>query len=211
MAEYEHREAGYASTMTEQLKGFVDTVIEADAHAKDKAFERAMQVLQAANFNVESVMSLLGIDPGLRYDASLPIFIAVRLGGLIFDEARIDGHMDVHASTSDSSHLKSDTAVDAEGKVGWGPVSVKVKIHSSIGVENERKRDSDYSAGVKWYVLLKQAAPPEGLMKIIDAMCKFQDSVNEINLQLAMAQVEALRATTLNAETQGTQGNAGEE
>ena len=136
MAEYEHREAAYASTMEEQIKGFSDVIIEGDNHTKDKAFERTMQVLSAPNEQLESVMSLLGIEPGLKYSASLPVLLFMEMSGYGYDnDTYIEGHMDVHASTSESEHKKVESSGDVEAKVGWGPVSAKVKIHASAGVE----------------------------------------------------------------------------
>ena len=78
-------------------------------------------------------------------------------------------------------------------KAGWGPVSAKVKVHSQIGVESSRKRASDYSAGVRWRIVLEQAPPAETLMKIVDSLCRFFDKVTDMNESMADAEAAVLR------------------
>ena len=199
MAEYEGREQAYGATMGGQLKAFLENVAIGDHHLQDLAMERAEIIFDAPNFDLNATMSLLGIDPGLKFSANLPRIMAENLAPLLIEEAEVEGHMDVHASTSEEDHKKVDTSADVEAKVGWGPVSAKVKIHAQAAVESDRKRESDYSAGIKWRVLLKKQAPPETLNRIVDALVRFFNKVTDINETLADAKADELKAQALPA------------
>ena len=72
-------------------------------------------------------------------------------------------------------------------------MSAKVKVHAQASVATDHKRESDYSAGVKWRVLLKKQAPPETLLKIVDALVQFFEKVTDMNETLADDRVEELK------------------
>ena len=200
MAEYQGREQAYGMTMAGQLKAFLESVTMADDHMKDIAMHRLETLLDAENIKIEAVMSLLGIDPGLRYSASLPRMIASKLGPILVESGEIEGHMDVHASTFEDTKVEAKSDITGSGKAGWGPISVGVKIHAQTGLESERKRSSDYSAGIKWTIRVAQAEPPEMLMKICDALCRSYDAVNDINMELARARVDEIRNQAVNGD-----------
>ena len=208
MAEYAAREQAYGKTMGGQLKAFLENVAIGDQHLQDIAISRSETIFSAPNFDINATMSLLGIDPGLKFSSSLPRIMAENLAPLLIEEAEIEGHMDVHATESDETSSKTDTAVDAEMKVGWGPVSAKVKVHAQASVATDHKRESDYSAGVKWRVLLKKQAPPETLLKIVDALVQFFEKVTDINETLADARVDELKtqAVALPADSGDSSG-----
>ena len=63
-----------------------------------------------------------------------------------------------------------------------------------MGISNDRKRSSDYSAGIEWRILAKKQEAPEALMKIIDAMVRMQDKVTDMNMSIVEAEAETLRA-----------------
>ena len=206
MAEYANREAGYAGNMQEQIKAFVDVIIDGHEHTEDRAFQRVLNIMQnAENEEITQEMSILGIPENLKFHASLPAILFMRLGGYGFDDdTYIEGHMDVGAMTSSTTKARSETGVDAEAKVGWGPFSASVKIHSHVAVENERKRESDYSAGVKWRVGFKRLPPPEGVMKIVDTLISIQETGNEINKMIAARIAASLEAAANEtAESEG--------
>ena len=199
MAEYEGREQAYGKTAKGQIAGILEAAITGAHHLEDIYAQRIEEIISKPNLEINTLMSLLGIKPGLRYSASLPSIIRARLKGLFMEEVELDGHMDVSASTSDETRLKSDTSTDVSAKVGWGPVSVGVKIHAQVGVENERKRTSDYSAGIKWRILCKTDEPPEALMKIVDSMVRMQDMVTDMNMTIVQAEAEVLRQKAFDA------------
>ena len=103
MAEYAMREQAYGNTMAGQLKAFLENVALGDDHLKDMAMARTEAIFEAGNFNIEAVMGMLNIPKKLRFSANLPRIMAERLGPLLIKEAEIEGHMDVHASTSEGN------------------------------------------------------------------------------------------------------------
>ena len=197
MAEYTAREQAYGNTMGGQLKAFLENVAIGDQHLQDIAIHRSEMIFKAPNFDIKAVMSVLDIPDGLKFSANLPRIMAEKLAPLLIEEAEIEGHMDVHASESEDMHVKSDVGTDVTAKVGWGPVSASVKIHAQVGTESDHKRASDYSAGVKWRVLMRKQPPPETLMKIVDALVRFFNKVTDINETLADAKVAELKAAAL--------------
>ena len=205
MAEYQAREQAYGMTMAGQLKAFLESVTMADDHMKDIAMHRLEILLDADNITIDAVMSLLGIDPGLRYSASLPRVIASKLGPILVESGEIEGHMDVHASTFEDTKTTAKSDITGSGKIGWGPVSVGIKIHAQAGLESERKRTSDYSAGVKWHIRVAQADPPEMLMKICDALVRSYDAVNDINMELARARADQMRSQVVSGDVDDEQ------
>ena len=200
MAEYAEREKAYGTTMAGQLKAFLETIVLADDHLKDIAMHRVETILASDNITIEAVMSLLGIDPGLRFSINLPRIIAMKLGPMLITEAEIEGHMDVHAATEDTSHSKEEFGMDGEGKGGWGPISVKVKIHAQASIEQSHKRSSDYSAGIKWRVKVEQAEPPEMLMKVVDALVRATDMITDMNMAIVSVQAEKLQQKAFSSD-----------
>ena len=196
MAEYAMREQSYGKVMAGQLKAFLESIVIGDQHLQDIAIARSETIFSAPNFDIKAMMSLLGIEPGLEFSASLPRIMAENLAPLLIEEAEIEGHMDVHATEEQESHSKVDTAIDTEIKAGWGPVSAKIKVHAQASVATDHKRGSDYSTGVKWRVLLRKQAPPETLVKLVDSLVQFFNKVTDINESLANAKVEELKAKT---------------
>ena len=175
------REKAYASEIGEQISAFLKPIAVNDAYLKDHAFQRTLEILAAKNTTIEESLSVLGIPQELKYHSSLPAILFMNLGGVGITRAKIDGHMDVHASTSDSLSSKTDAGAEGSGKIGWGPISASVKVHASTSVSTDRKRQGDYSAGVNWEVEVGQMAAPEGTSKILDILQSFQAMGNDIN------------------------------
>ena len=194
MNNFQGREQSYGKTAKGQIAGILEAIITGERHLEDMYMERLDHLFSLPNFSIESLMSLLGIDPGLRFSASLPRVVAAKLGPLLVEEAEIKGHMDVHASEEDETHKEAKSGFEGSGKIGYGPVSIGIKVHGSMGISNDRKRSSDYSAGIEWRILAKKQEAPEALMKIIDAMVRMQDKVTDMNMSIVEAEAETLRA-----------------
>ena len=193
MAEYTEREKSYGQTAKGQIAGILEAAITGAHHLEDIYAERIEAIMSKPNLEIESLMSLLGIDPGMKYSASLPSILRARLRGLFMTDVELEGHMDVHASTEESTNTKAESGFEGSGKVGWGPVSCGIKIHGSMSVESSRKRTSDYSAGIKWRIVCGTEEPPEALMKIVDALVRMQNTVTDMNMTIVEAEADALR------------------
>ena len=207
MNNFQGREQSYGKTAKGQIAGILEAVITGEHHLEDMYMERLDHLFSLPNFSIESLMSLLGIDPGLRFSASLPRVVAAKLGPLLVEEVEVKGHMDVHASEEDDTHKEAKSGFEGSGKIGYGPVSIGIKVHGSMGISNDRKRSSDYSAGIEWRILAKKQEAPEALMKIIDAMVRMQDKVTDMNMSIVEAEAETLR----EAAFAGGEGAEGEE
>ena len=185
MQEFRGREQAYGHTIGGQLKAFGEGVVYMSDHIDDIQVHRIQGIFKAANWKLNLVLSMLGLPQGMRFSADLPQVIAHQLGSIGVMEAEIEGHMDVSSSVSDTLASHTEVAADGEGKIGWGPISAKVKIHAKSGVDYERKRESDYRAGVKWRVLIKRLPTPEQFARVIDTICHFIDKCTDINETLA--------------------------
>ena len=200
MAEYQQREANYSNLMQHQISAFCEAVAMGNSHLEDIAEHHFQACFEGDNFNLDLAMSVLGVDPGLRFSADLPRILARKLGPFLMKEAEIEGHMDVSASTTDSTTKKAESEIAGKGKIGYGPVSIGVSIHGKAGVESSRKRASDYRAGVKWRVLMERLDPPEAILRIVDALCHFIDATTDINVELATARAEQIKAQLIGGD-----------
>ena len=203
MAEYVEREQSYGQTAKGQIAGILEAAITGAHHLEDIYAQRIEAIMSKPNLEIDALMSLLGIEPGLKYSASLPSIIRARLRGLFMNEVELEGHMDVHASTETAEQAKVESGFEGSGRAGWGPVSVGIKIHGSMSVESSRKRASDYSAGIKWRILCNTEDPPEALMKVVDALVYMQKSVTDMNTTIVEAEAENLRQQAFDKANSG--------
>ena len=194
MNNFRDREESYGKTAKGQIAGILEAAITGEHHLEDMYMARLDHLFSLPNFSISSLMSLLGIDPGLRYSANLPRLVAAKLGPLLIEEVELEGHMDVHASEEDDTHKEAKSGFEGSGKIGYGPVSIGIKVHGSMGISEDKKRSSDYSAGIKWRILARKQDAPEALMKIIDALVRMQDKVTDMNMSIVEAEAEILRA-----------------
>ena len=200
--DFKGREEAYGHTIGGQLKAFGEGVVYMADHVDDIQAHRIQGIFKAANWKLNLVLSMLGLPQGMKFSADLPQVIAHQLGSVGVQEAEIKGHMDVSSSVNETLASKSEVAADGEGKIGWGPISAKVKIHAKSGVNYERKRASDYRAGVEWRVLIKRLPTPEQFARVIDTICHFIDKCTDLNETL----VDKI-ATKLSDDAQTTQAD----
>ena len=62
------------------------------------------------------------------------------------------------------------TCCEGEGKVGWGPFSLDVKVHGSVSSKSEHTRTSDNSAKYDVKVIARDDGMPEGLKRVLDML-----------------------------------------
>ena len=121
MAEYQQREANYSNLMQNQIAAFCEAVAMGNSHLEDIAEHHFQAAFEGDNFQVKIAMALLDVDPGLAFSADLPRILARKLGPFLMKEAEIEGHMDVSASTTESTTKKAETAVEGKGKSATVP------------------------------------------------------------------------------------------
>lgn len=105
-----------------------------------------------------------------------PLLAVVPLPSLKVVEATVDFTMSVSSSAEDQSSSDSEAAMSGEGRVGWGPFSVSVKVSGKTSSHSSSTRKSDNSAKYTVSVTARDDGPAEGLMRIIDVLC---DSIGE--------------------------------
>ena len=190
----QNREAAYSGLMENQIAAFCEATAMGSSHLEDIAEHHFKAAFEGDNFDMNAAMKILNVDEKLTFSADLPRILARKLGAFLMEEAEIEGHMDVSASTSESQSMKATSGFEGSGKIGYGPVSIGIKVHGSAGVESSRKRSTDYRAGVKWRVLMKRQTPPEAIMLIVDALCKFLVATTDINISIGTAIAERVKA-----------------
>ena len=205
MAEYANRERGFNEGLGDIIGNFAIAAVEADSAAKDATIARYVDLLSRDNVNFSAETSLVGMDQKLQTGLSIPVIAVAPINPIIVDEAELKMSMTVsaHQESADKTDksVASDTEIEGSGGGGIGPFSVKVRvkqgIKASMSSSSERKRSSDYSATTDARIVLKQAEPPEGLMKIIDALVSNTQKGLELNERLIERQAEAI-ATSLD-------------
>ena len=105
-----------------------------------------------------------------KVDLSVPMLAIVNTPNLLVDEATVTFDMEIKSSFASKESTDMEASLDAQAKVGWGPISASVKIHGSVATHKENTRSSDNSAKYSVCVKAKQAGTPEGLMKVLDMM-----------------------------------------
>jgi len=105
-------------------------------------------------------------------DLSVPMLAIVNTPNLLIDEANVSFSMEVKSSFASKESEDMAASMDAEAKIGWGPISASVKIHGEISSHKENTRSSDNSAKYEVSIKAKQAPTPEGLMKVLDMMAQ---------------------------------------
>lgn len=96
----------------------------------------------------------------------VPLLALVSHPNLNIEEVDIDFEMTIEASEEDHSSTSGEGGFEA--KIGWGPFSVKV--HGKVSHKSEQTRKTDTRAKYSIHVGAKRAGPPEGMMRVLDAL-----------------------------------------
>ena len=202
MAEFAEREQAFNSGLGETMGSFAIAAVEADSAAKDATIERYINLLERGNVDFKTDTTLVGMDEKLEVGLSVPVISVAPIEPIVVDEAEIKMSMTVsaHQEQSDSRRKQKDTDQDIEvalrAKIGPFSASVKsrTRIKASLATSSDKKRSSDYSATTDARMLLKQGPPPEGLMKVMDAITSVTAKSVEINERLIERQAEQMAA-----------------
>ena len=198
MAEYQKREKRFNEGLGAVFGSFAVAAVDADSAAKDATIDRYITLLDRGNVDFSAETSLVGLDEKLQTGISVPVIAVAPVNPIVIEEAELKMSMTV--SAHDESSVATDTKIEtsASGKVLFGP---RISIKASVAVHTSKKRSSDYTATTDARMLLRQGLPPEGLMKIIDAITSNTMKGLEINERLIDKQAERLteKVDTLDA------------
>ena len=160
----------YGHTVTAPLMAFVDAEIKLSRATADFVDQVGFFKDEAGRKQVISAVcddkKKLGDGTVISDSIEMPFISMVHVPSLIVDTASVV--LDLEVSQSAQMKENIDAGGEAEGKVGWGPFSLKVKAKASYSKENTRKTDTRAKQHVE--VTLKQAPLPEGLNVLLERL-----------------------------------------
>ena len=200
MAEYENREANYNNGLGKIMRSYAMACIDADNASKDAFVDRQVRLMSQEEPNAEfkARVSLIGLEQSLETRISVPKMILAPPKPLVIKRSILTLDMTVSAHSEDNLSVQSD--IEAEGEAKLGPLPVSMRIKAAVSVAKETKRSSDYTSTTHAELIMEQGDPPEGLMKIIDALNLTTVRALELNADLVEIQAQKLIAEGVSEE-----------
>ena len=122
----------------------------------------------------------------------LPPVLLIPPKALAIDNVHVEGSMAVHSSVQDTKSLSAKEGISGEGKVGYGPFSVSVKVSGEASQSETSKRASDYRARMNWSMDMKQEPMSEAFQRTVDGVTReVVDTGMNMFAQIIREQVEA--------------------
>ncbi len=103
-------------------------------------------------------------------ELEVPLLAIVNIPSLSITSMHITFDMEVKSSFETKTREKAEAEAGGEGKIGWGPFSVKVSIHGKVSSHKEATRKSDNSAKYHVEVHAEDRGMPEGLARVMDIL-----------------------------------------
>ena len=101
-------------------------------------------------------------------ELSVPLLAVVKVPSLFINKVDITFDMEVKNSESSKESTDMQAAMEAQAKIGWGPISATVKISGSVSSHKENTRSTDQSAKYHVEVHASDDGMPEGLARVLD-------------------------------------------
>jgi len=96
----------------------------------------------------------------------VPLLAIVSHPNVNVEQIDIGFEMTIEASEEEHSETAGEGGFEAA--IGWGPF--KVKLHGKVSHKTEQTRKTDTRAKYTINVQAKRAGPPEGMMRVLDAL-----------------------------------------
>lgn len=186
MAEFEEREARKFNELGPQLGGMATAIVEADAVSKQRTLQRQVEILGMDNLKTSASTTIIGQDDPLRVNYDVPVVVVADMRGLEVQTATIKTTMNVSASREDNLSVNSQTEASGSAKIGFGMFSASASFKSSVGVNRDVRRKSDYNSTLEVDINMAQSPVPEGLMKVLDSMNRVVEAATEINVGITL-------------------------
>ena len=183
--QFQAREAAYNDNLGQVVGRFATSIVEADSMAKDAHCRRVLELIDKPNAEFVSEVGLVGMNEKLETKMSVPAVVVTDMRPIAVDETTLELDMTTSASNESSKKLDSQIDGEGEGKIGWGPFSIGVKVKADVSVGKFHKRSSDYRSHTNAKLTMRQAPIPEGLALILDALNKNVATAAQINGQIA--------------------------
>ena len=116
----------------------------------------------------------------------MPVAVVADMRGLEVQTATIKTTMNVSASREDNLSVNSQTEASGSAKIGFGMFSASASFKSSVGVNRDVRRKSDYNSTLEVDINMAQSPVPEGLMKVLDSMNRVVEAATEINVGITL-------------------------
>ena len=201
MAEYQNRERDWNNGLGGVIAKFARGCVLAHNEACDAYLERMLALFEdPANADFQAETSLIGLDEPLRTKVSVPKVSLMPPMALGVREAELTMDMTVAAHSEDATAVNLGVEAEGEASLPLGPISARVRVKASLSVSHEKKRHSDYSSTTHARLVMGPIDPPEGMMKIIDALNATTVRALEVNEKLIDHRVGLLNA---KVETDG--------
>ena len=169
-----------------QLGGMATAIVEADAVSKQRTLQRQVEILGMDNLKTSASTTIIGQDDPLRVNYDVPVAVVADMRGLEVQTATIKTTMNVSASREDNLSVNSQTEASGSAKIGFGMFSDSASFKSSVGVNRDVRRKSDYNSTLEVDVNMAQSPVPEGLMKVLDSMNRVVEAATEINVGITL-------------------------
>lgn len=101
-------------------------------------------------------------------ELSVPLLAVVKVPNLSINKVDITFDMEVKNSETSKEATDMQAAMEAQAKIGWGPISATVKISGSVSSHKENTRSTDQSAKYHVEVHASDDGMPEGLARVLD-------------------------------------------
>ena len=136
-----------------------------------------------------------GLGAVSRHDERAAI-TGIKVDRLGFEYVDMDFSMTVGSHTANESEkgstVKTDTEIEASGKLLFWKARVKQNISAEVRHNNKNTRTTDMSAEVNIQAKLTRQSAPEGLSKMMDVANEFSRKVNDLRMKIATAKVDRL-------------------
>jgi hypothetical protein len=103
-------------------------------------------------------------------EMNIPLLAIVKVPSLSINTVDVVFDMEVKNSETSKESFDASAKMEAQAKIGWGPVSVSVNISGSVSSHKENTRSTDQSAKYHVEVHAVDNGMPEGLARVLDIM-----------------------------------------
>jgi hypothetical protein len=103
-------------------------------------------------------------------EMQVPLLAIVKVPSLSINVVDVVFDMEVKNSESSKESFDAAAKMEAQAKLGWGPLSVSVNISGSVSSHKENTRSTDQSAKYHVEVHAVDNGMPEGLARVLDIM-----------------------------------------
>lgn len=188
-----------------QLGGLVTGLVQADAKGRLENVTIIQELAKLPNMVINSEIDLSIAKEVVKQTFSQPAIQNAILSAFLPTEAEITGNIAISTQTSSHEQDTEEGSASGSGSVGWGPFKFKATLSASMKCSHDNQRKSDQTSNMAYKIVMGRVEPPEGSMKIIDAMNKNTERILDIEAAVLQAQL----TQAIDSITDGGGGGGG--